>query len=142
VLARDKRRELLEDREAVLARTAGQKEDAFEVASSWMAPDVAAAVGLTPREDDGGRQLLRQMCVRCHSSNAPAGSKRAQFNAERLETIEPSTARAVLSRLKLPRTSSKLMPPRRACVLTSEAIEHIQGYIERHCSDPRPGACE
>jgi mono/diheme cytochrome c family protein len=140
VLDAEKRRELITDRASVLARHA--EDDAFDVAASWMDEDVAADVGLLPRESDGGRQILTQMCVRCHSNSAPPGSKRARFNAERLTRIEPSTAQAIRHRIRLAATSPKLMPPRRAGRLTSDAIERVEDYLEAHCSDPSAGACE
>lgn len=140
VLDPDKRRELLTNRDAVLERHGD--EDAFEVASSWMDEDIASAIGLTPREEDSGKQLLTQMCVRCHSSDAPRNSKRARFNAEHLDRIEPDTARVIRERIRLPSTSPRLMPPRRSALLTSAAIARIESYIDGHCSDPRPGACE
>lgn len=140
VMNAEARRELMADRSAVLRRHAS--EDPFEVASGFMDPAVASAVGLTPRESDGGRQLLRQMCVRCHSHTAPPDSKRARFNAESLDRIEPAVAQAILGRLRLPPDSPRLMPPRRSARLDSRAIERIADFLAARCTDPRAGACE
>jgi hypothetical protein len=140
VLGPDDRRELLADRAAVFARHAHG--EAFDLASSWMNPEVAEAVGVVPRQADTAEQILRQMCVRCHSTETPTELRRSNFNAEMIERIEPVTARAIRERIHLPPTSPELMPPRRAGVLTESAIARIETYLVEHCSDPRPGACE
>lgn len=139
VLDPARRAELLEDRAGVLRRH--EQDSAFDVASSWMDRGVAEAVGLIPREQDSARQILRQMCVRCHSKSAPPGSHRARFDAGSLDRIDPDTARAIRERIRLPRTSPKLMPPLRSGELTPSAIARIESYLREHCS-AGPGACD
>jgi mono/diheme cytochrome c family protein len=140
VLAAEARRELTADRADLLERHG--HEAAFDVASGWMDPGVAEAVGLVPRPTDTAEQILRQMCVRCHGSETPTELRRSNFNAQMIGRIDPVTAHAIRRRIHLPATSPELMPPRRAGVLTESAIARIETYLAEHCSDPHPGACE
>jgi hypothetical protein len=138
VMDAEKRTEISADRARFLARRAG--EDAFDVAMSLIAADVSTAVGFVPRESDSAETLLREMCVRCHASSTEKRLRRARFDAERLERIEPGVAEAIRGRLSLPRTSPELMPPLRAGELPAWAIARIDAYLREHCSVP--GGCD
>ncbi len=140
VMDPEKRVEVLADRAAFLA--SHEADDALDVAQSLMDPEIAEAVGFIPRQQDEAPQILRQMCVRCHSNETPENFKRANFNVEDIEWIDPPTARAIRERIHLPRTSPSRMPPLRVGELPPFAIARIEQYLDEHCSDPEPGACE
>jgi hypothetical protein len=140
VLDPAQRRQVEEDRAAFLSRHAD--EDAFDVAMSLLGADVSSAVGFTPLPDDDAPQILRSLCVRCHAEGTDPRLNRARFNAEHIERIEPATARAIRTRISLPRTSPLLMPPLRVGELPAWAIQRIDSYLSEHCSDARPGACD
>ena len=133
-----RREEMLADRTAVLRRRVA--EDAFDVAASFIAGEVASAVGFVPRQEDTAPAILRSMCVRCHAADVDQHLRRARFNAEAIDRIDPVTATAIRRRLSLPRNSPELMPPLRAGELPRWAIARIESYLRDRCTDP--GACE
>jgi hypothetical protein len=138
VLDPGKRAEISADRAAFLARHAG--DDAFDLAMSLIGADASTAVGFVPRSEDSAAQMLRALCVRCHSNATDVRLKRARFNAERLDRIEPAVADTVRERINLPRSSPELMPPLRVGELPSWAIARIDAYLREHCATP--GGCD
>jgi hypothetical protein len=133
-----RRAEVVADRTAFLRRQAAG--DAFDVAASFIAPEVATAVGFVPRREDTAPEILRAMCVRCHAAATDPHLRRARFNAEALDRIGPVTATVIRQRLSLPRTSPEIMPPLRVGELPRWAIARIDRYLRDHCADP--GACD
>jgi len=140
ILDPEKRNAFQRDRAAYLGQHEG--DSALDVASGLLARDVLTQMGLVPREQDDAPEILRQMCVRCHGHDMPAGLRRAGFDATAVDSFTPASARAIKARLRLPRTSPEIMPPLRSGELPSWALERIETYIDQHCTDPRPRACE
>ncbi len=140
VMDPSKRQEITADRGAFLAKHAD--EDAFDVAMGLLGDEVSSAVGFTPLADDDAPQMLRSLCVRCHSDDTDPRLNRARFNAEHIDSVEPETARAIRNRISLPRTSPLLMPPLRVGRLPEWAIQRIGSYLGEHCSEAQPGACD
>jgi hypothetical protein len=138
VVDAQRRSEVVADRTGFLRRHAS--DDAFAVASSFMSSEVATAVGFVPQKQDTAPEILRSMCVRCHAANVDGRLRRARFNAESIDRIDPVTATAVRRRLVLPRTSPELMPPLRAGELPAWAIAKIDSYLRDRCTEP--GACD
>ena len=138
VVDTQRRVEVAADRTAFLRGRAA--DSAFAVAASFIAADVAGAVGFVPRPDDTALEILRAMCVRCHAAAAAPHLRRARFNAEAIDHIDPVTANAVRRRLSLPRSSPELMPPLRVGELPPWAIARIDRYLRDRCTDP--GACD
>jgi hypothetical protein len=130
--------ELMADRKSFLQ--ARSSSDAFDVAASLLSPDVAPSVGFVPRPEDSAADILRGMCRRCHAASTDPQLRRARFNADAIDAIEASTARAIRARLSLPKSSPALMPPRVVGVLPDWAIERIVGYLREHCV--QLGGCE
>lgn len=133
-----RRAEVAADRAGFLRRHADH--DAFDVAASFINAEVATAVGFLPRKADTAPEMLRSLCVRCHSAKTDARLVRARFNAEAIDRVEPVTANAIRRRLSLPKTSSLVMPPARVGELPSWAIARIDRYLRDHCANP--GACD
>jgi hypothetical protein len=125
-----RRDQLLQDRAGLLASHA--PEAALDVAVGWLGRDVASAVGFVPRETDTAPELLRELCVRCHSASTEPHLARARFDAEHLEAIDPVVARTVMDRIALPATSPERMPPWRTGDLPAWAILRIQTYLDSH----------
>jgi hypothetical protein len=132
------RAEVIADRTAFLRRHADSP--AFDVAASFIAAEAAVAIGFVPRREDTARDILRSMCIRCHAASGDQHLRRARFNAESIDRIEPFTAIAIRRRLSLPKSSPELMPPLRVGELPSWAIARIDGYLRDRCTDP--GACD
>ncbi len=133
----ERRAEVDSDRAGFLARHAS--EDAFDVAMSLIAADATTAVGFVPRSSDTAELILREMCVRCHAAATEKRLRRARFNAESLDRIDPGVAESVRERIRLPRSSPELMPPLRVGELPPWAIARIDAYLREHCSVP--GGC-
>jgi hypothetical protein len=138
VVDAQRRAELLADRTAFLRRHGD--DPTFDVAASFINANVATAVGFVPRPEDTAPEILRSMCVRCHAANLDPLLRRARFNAESIDRIEPMTAIAIRRRLSLPRTSPELMPPLRVGELPSWAIARIERYLQDRCT--APGGCD
>ena len=111
----------------------------FDVAMSLLDADATVAIGFIPRKDDTAPQILRALCVRCHAETTDSRLRRAKFNAERFEPVEPEVAQAVRKRIHLPRSAPELMPPLRVGELPRWAIARIDEYLREHCSVP--GGC-
>jgi len=133
-----RRAEVAADRTAFLRRHA--EDDAFDVAASFLSAEVGPAVGFEPREDESAPVILQAMCVRCHNAATDVRLRRARFNAESIDRIDPITATAIRRRLSLPRSSPELMPPLRVGELPRWAIARVERYLRDRCSDP--GACD
>jgi hypothetical protein len=117
----------------------GKRGSAFEVAASLIAPEAAAAIGFVPRPQDTAPDILSGLCVRCHAHDTAPGLRRAAFDAQALDTVEPATFAAVRERLTLPKTSPALMPPHRVGELPDWAITRVLDYLREHCAVA--GAC-
>jgi hypothetical protein len=134
-----KRQAILADRAGYLAGAAGAS--SFDVASGLLAQEVLTHAGIVPREEDSAPQILRQMCVRCHGADVSPLLGRAAFDATKVDRFTPARAREIKARLRLPRHSPALMPPLRSGELPRWALDRVVSYINEHCSDTRPGAC-
>lgn len=130
VLAPDTRAEVLASRALYLERRAG--EAAVDVAMGLFDPEAASAVGFVPRETDPARVILRELCVRCHSSTTDPTLARARFDAERLGSLEPAVAQAIRRRIALSPTAPGLMPPRRTGELPAWALGRIDDFLSEH----------
>jgi hypothetical protein len=137
VVDAQRRAEVAADRTAFLRRHADKV--SFDVAASFIAAEAAGAVGFVPRPEDSAPAILRSMCVRCHAAGVDQHLRRARFNAESIDTIDPVTATMIRRRLSLPPSSPELMPPLRVGELPSWAIARIERYLRDRCVDP--GAC-
>ena len=84
--------------------------------------------------------ILRGLCVRCHAKDTEASLKRAAFDVEALDVIQPATFEAVRARLTVPKNSPELMPPRRVGELPDWAIGRILDYLRDRCAVP--GGCQ
>lgn len=132
------RAQLAADRTGFLE--AHENEAAADVAAAWFSAEASEAIGFVPRRDATAPEILRSMCIRCHSAKVPPAFARAGFNAEDIGTLDPVTARAVRERVMLPRSSAKLMPPLRSGELPPWAVARIDDYLRHHCT--KPGACD
>ncbi len=110
-----------------LDRNAGT--ETFALMANMMSADAARAVGFVPSEADTAPRILQQMCVRCHAATTDPKLARARFNAEALDSLGPETARKIIERITLPRTSADLMPPQRAGELPPWAIERVRAWL-------------
>jgi hypothetical protein len=127
VLDATKRAAAVTDFPAFLSRNAAT--DAFELASSLMSAEAQEASGFVPSESDDAATLLRRMCVRCHDSATEPRLRRARFNAEALDRMNPETAAAVWKRVTASRSSPELMPPLRAGELPGWALAKIEAFL-------------
>ena len=118
---------------AFLGRNAAA--DALELGASLMSDEAARAVGFVPEAGSTDRQLLRQMCVRCHNDLVDPGLGRARFNVDALERggVGVSAAERTLAaqRIALPHGSPLVMPPLRAGVLPLWAAERLRAFVLR-----------
>ena len=115
-------------------------ENAFDVAASFVSAEAASAVGFTPQETDTAPEILRSMCIRCHSSTTEPQLRRARFDVEKaIDRIDPITYRLVERRLRMPRISAEIMPPLRVGEVPGWAIDRVIRYLRDHCTEP--GAC-
>jgi hypothetical protein len=136
VLSADSRAALAAGRTAFLNDKRGS---AFEVAASLIAPEAASAIGFVPRQEDSAPDILSGLCVRCHAHDTDPGLRRAAFDAQALDSVEPATFAAVRGRLTLPKTSPAVMPPHRVGELPDWAITRVLDYLRDHCAVA--GAC-
>jgi hypothetical protein len=136
VLSAESRAALAAGRTAFLNDKRGS---AFDVAASLIAPEAASAIGFVPRPQDTAADILTGLCVRCHAHDTDPGLRRAGFDAQALDSVEPATFAAVRERLNLPKASPAVMPPHRVGELPDWAISRVLDYLSERCSVR--GAC-
>jgi hypothetical protein len=136
ILSADSRAALAAGRTAFLK---DKPESAFEVAASLIAPEAASAIGFVPRPQDTAPEILSGLCVRCHAHDTDPSLRRAGFDAQTLDSVDPATFAAVRGRLTLPKTAPAVMPPHRVGELPDWAITRVLDYLSDRCSVP--GAC-
>jgi hypothetical protein len=136
VLSAESRAVLAADRTAFLNDERGS---AFEVAAGLIAPEAASAIGFVPRPEDSAPDILSGLCARCHAHDTDPGLRRAAFDAQALDRVEPATFAAVRARLTLPKTAPAVMPPHRVGELPDWAITRVLDYLRDHCAVA--GAC-
>jgi hypothetical protein len=129
--------EWMRDRAASLRSRAA--DDAFDVATGLLKSEVARAVGFVPRPEDSAADMLRSLCVRCHAAGLDPSLRRSGFDAE-AAVFAPAIARAIRTRLSLPKSSPALMPPRRVGELPDWAIQRLDDFLRERCSEP--GSCD
>jgi hypothetical protein len=101
-------------------------DDAFELMASVLSNESRQASGVEPPPDADGKQILHEMCVRCHGDDAPTGSRRALFNVHRLTKRSAGVA---LERIDAPSDSPFAMPPRQAGHLPEAARAILRAYL-------------
>ena len=103
--------------------------DAFTKTAGLIGEDVARAIGFLPDERDSTATILQKMCIRCHGASTDARLARSRFNAAALDRLDAATARTILERISLPRTSPARMPPLRAGELPAWAVERVAEFL-------------
>ncbi len=101
-------------------------DDPFELMAASLSNESLQASGVEPSPEADGKQIINQMCVRCHGDDAPAGSRRARINVHRLTQ---SSARAALERIDVPSGSPFAMPPRQAGYLPESARAVLREFL-------------
>ena len=127
VLDSKKRAEATTDFAAFLSRNAAT--DAFELASGLMSAEAQEGCGFVPAPSEDAPTILRRMCVRCHDSATEPRLRRARFNAEALDRLDPETAATLWRRVTASRSSPELMPPLRAGELPAWALTKIEAFL-------------
>ncbi|MEZ4445363.1 MAG: cytochrome c [Polyangiaceae bacterium] len=94
-------------------------------------PDVLFRVGLAPKPDSDGRQILKNVCRRCHNPRQNPNLTRARFDVDRLMTIPVMALERARNRLVLPVGDPKRMPPGRFGHLSDEEIKRVQDELGR-----------
>ena len=103
--------------------------DPFDVLTSLMSIEAATASGFLPDPETDAPTILQQMCVRCHSGTEPSQLRRARFNARKLDELTPEGKADLIRRIKAPRDSHDVMPPRRGGELPDWAIARVVDYL-------------
>lgn len=93
--------------------------------------DAREKLGVVPKPGASGREILLQMCSRCHDGRANPAVSRSRFNVHDLGTISNEQKLAIIQRLQEPASSIKLMPPWRAGELPAGALEAVLGELAK-----------
>ena len=79
--------------------------------------DAKLKLGLVPRPGASGREVLTQVCSRCHDGRETPALTRAFFNVKNLDGMSRDEKDLAIQRLQEPESSSLRMPPWRAATL-------------------------
>jgi hypothetical protein len=83
------------------------------------------ALGLT------GRQILVQVCQECHNSHLDQTISRAQFDVEKLDTLDRAEKDEAIRRINLPQNDCSHMPPTRFRDLGPAEIALVQAELQK-----------
>lgn len=79
--------------------------------------DAKQKIGLVPPAGADGRQVLLQVCSRCHDGRGDPSLSRSAFDVKALDAMPRAEKDTAIARLELPETSVLRMPPWRAASL-------------------------
>lgn len=84
--------------------------------------DARQKLGLVPPPGASGREVLVQMCSRCHDGRGNPGASRSLFNVKALDTMSREQKDNAIRRLNEPESSPLRMPPWRVATLPPAAL--------------------
>lgn len=88
--------------------------EAFPELRDLFSADAREKLGIVPRPGADGREVLVQMCARCHDGRGNPAISRARFDVRSPELLSPVQKANAIQRMTEPADSVLLMPPRRA----------------------------
>jgi hypothetical protein len=93
----------------------------------------AALPDMTIRPSPGqtGRQILIQMCRQCHNSRLDQTLSRARFDVDQLDAMTRDEKDLAITRIQLPTTSARHMPPLRLRELEPVDIDLVTQELAR-----------
>ncbi|MEQ9324811.1 MAG: c-type cytochrome, partial [Polyangiaceae bacterium] len=94
-------------------------------------PEVLFRVGLAPKPESTGAQIMVNVCRRCHNPTRNPKLTRARFDVDKLTTLPVKELARARDRLTLPIDSPKRMPPARFGRLSDEEIERVSAELTR-----------
>lgn len=96
-----------------------------------LSPDAPVKMGLTPRPGASGREVLTQMCARCHNEKADPGISRARFNIDQLDNLSRELKDLAIARMTNPDVEHQLMPPKKSGWLSPQALEAAVSELKK-----------
>lgn len=114
---------------AVLAGRAS--EDKAPYLGDMHRPEVLFRVGLAPKPESTGRQIMVNLCRRCHNPTRNPKLTRARFDVDELMALPVKELARARDRLTLPIDSPKRMPPARFGRLSDDEIERVSAELTR-----------
>lgn len=115
--------------QAVFAGRAGK--DKAPYLGDMHRPEVLFRVGLAPKPDSTGREILLNVCRRCHNPTRNPQLTRARFDVDKLMALPVKELARARDRLTLPIDSPKRMPPARFGHLSDEEIERVSAELTK-----------
>lgn len=94
-------------------------------------PDARVKLGILPRPGADGRQVLVQMCSRCHDGRGNPAISRSAFDVTRLDSLSLAQKATAIQRLQEPPTSTLRMPPWRAGELSPAELAAALSELSR-----------
>jgi hypothetical protein len=78
-----------------------------------------------------GRGIMTQMCQQCHNPSLDQTLTRARFDVTKLDTMSRAEKDVAITRLQLPVTSSRKMPPERFRALSDAEIQIVVQELQK-----------
>ncbi len=88
------------------------------------------AMSIRPAAGANGREMLAQLCQRCHNSQLDGTLSRSQFNVEALDRLSPRELDIAIERLSLPASDLRRMPPLTTATLSAAQIAEIESVLK------------
>jgi hypothetical protein len=80
---------------------------------------------MRPRPNQTGQQILVQICQQCHNSRLDQTITRARFNIETLAQMSRAEKDLAITRIHLPKSAARHMPPDRFRELSQAEIDLV-----------------
>jgi hypothetical protein len=85
--------------------------------------DALPDMTMRPKAGATGSEILVQMCSQCHNSRLDSSISRGQFDATNLAAVSPGVKAMAASRMKLPASDIKHMPPAMFRTIPDDALK-------------------
>lgn len=107
----------------------GGSEEPLPDLRELLSAEAELAMSVRPAVGVSGREMLAQLCQRCHNSQLDGTLSRSQFNVEALDRLSARELSLAIERLGLPASDLRRMPPLTTATLSAAEIAALEAAL-------------